>query len=121
MEVSIFLARFLGGFYVIVGILSLTTKFLGRVIEKTDDKNFVMSTGYISLLMGLATVVAHNVWVADWRVAITILGWGTLIKGMLKIGYPDFIHMQSQIFKRQQTLESIMLMLLGVWLFWVSF
>jgi len=121
MDVSVFLARFLGGFYIIVGLLSISTRFLGRVIEKTDDKNFVMSTGYISLLMGLATVVAHNVWVADWRVAITILGWSTLIKGMLKIGYPDFIHKQAQMFKKRQSLESIILMILGAWLLWMSF
>jgi len=121
MEVSIFLARFLGGFYLIFGFLFVVAKTLGRVIKMTDDKSFVISTGYISLLMGLATVVLHNVWVADWRVAITILGWSTLIKGILKIGFPDFINKQAQRFKSQQTLEAIMLLALGGWLFWMSF
>ena len=121
MEVSIFLARFLGGFYIIFGLLFITAKTLGRVIEMTDNKSFVISTGYISLLMGLATVVLHNLWVPDWRVVITILGWSTLIKGILKIGFPDFINKQAQIFKGQQTLEAIILLLLGGWLFWVSF
>lgn len=121
MEISIFLARFLGGFYLIFGLLFIVARTLGRVIEMTDDKSFVISTGYISLLMGLATVVLHNVWVADWRVAITILGWSTLIKGILKIGFPDFINKQAQRFKSQQTIEAIMLLLLGGWLFWVSF
>jgi len=121
METSIFLARFLGGFYLIFGLLFITAKTLGRVIEMTDDKSFVISTGYISLLMGLATVVLHNVWVADWRLAITILGWSTLIKGILKIGFPDFINKQAQRFKSQQTLEAVILLLLGGWLFWMSF
>ncbi len=121
MEISILLARFLGGFYLIFGLLFITAKTLGRVIEMTDDKSFVISTGYISLLMGLATVVLHNVWVADWRVAITILGWSTLIKGILKIGFPEIINKQAQRFKSQQTLEAIMLLLLGGWLFWISF
>jgi len=120
MEISIFLARFLGGFYVIFGLLFLGAKFLGKVIEMTEDKVFVVSTGYISLLLGLATVVLHNVWVADWRVVITILGWGTLIKGILKIGFPEFIHKQAQIFKKQQTFESVILLLLGAWLLWQS-
>lgn len=121
METSIFLARFLGGFYVIFGLLFLGAKFLGRVIEMTDDKSFVVSTGYISLLMGLATVVLHNVWVADWRVAITLLGWATLIKGILKIGFPEIIHKQAQRFKSQQAIEAVALLILGAWLFWVSF
>ena len=120
MKISIILARFLGGFYLIFGLLFIITRQLGKTIEMTDDKSFVISTGYISLLMGLATVVLHNVWVLDWRVAITILGWSTLIKGILKIGFPEFINKQAQIFKSQQTLEAIMLLLLGGWLFWMS-
>jgi len=121
MEISIFLARFLGGFYVIFGLLFVITGQLDKTIEMTDNKSFVISTGYISLLMGLATVVLHNIWVPDWRIAITLLGWSTLIKGILKIGFPELIHKQAQRFKSQQTLEAIMLLLLGSWLFWVSF
>jgi len=121
MEISIFFARFLGGFFVIFGLLFIITKQLGKTIEMTENKEFVISTGYISLLMGLATVVLHNLWVADWRVVITILGWSTLIKGILKIGFPEFIHKQAQKFKTQQTLEAIALLLLGGWLFWASF
>jgi len=121
MEISIFFAKFLGGFYVIFGLLFLGAKFLGKVIEMTKDKAFVISTGYISLLLGLATVILHNIWVLDWRVVITILGWSTLIKGILKIGFPEFINKQAQRFKSQQTLEAMMLLFLGVWLLWLSF
>lgn len=121
MEISIFLARFLGGFYLIFGLLFIITRQLGKTIEMTENKAFVISTGYISLLLGLATVVLHNVWVADWRIVITILGWSTLIKGILKIGFPEFIHKQAQRFKANQILEAIILLLLGAWLFWASF
>ena len=121
METSIFLARFLGGFYVIFGLLFITTRQLGKTIEMTENKAFVISTGYISLLLGLATVVLHNIWVWDWRIAITILGWSTLIKGILKIGFPEFIHRQAQHFKAHQVIEAIMLLALGGWLFWMSF
>lgn len=120
-EITIFLARFLGGFYVIFGLLFITAKTLGRVIEMTDDKSFVISTGYISLLMGLAVVAAHNLWTLDWRVLITILGWSTLIKGILKIGFPEFIRKQAQKFKSQQTIEALLLLALGGYLLWMSF
>ncbi len=121
MEISIFLARFLGGFFLIFGLLFIITKQLGKTIEMTADKAFVISTGYISLLMGLAVVVLHNIWVLDWRIAITILGWSTLIKGVMKIGWPEFINQQAQRFKSHQILEAIMLLILGGWLLWVSF
>jgi hypothetical protein len=121
MEISIFLARFLGGFYVIFGLLFIITRQLGKTIEMTENKSFVISTGYISLLLGLATVILHNVWIWDWRIAITILGWSTLIKGILKIGFPEFIHKQAQHFKAHQMIEAIMLLTLGGWLLWMSF
>ena len=87
MDISIFFARFLGSFFLIFGLLFIVTRQLGKTIEMTDDKAFVISTGYITLLMGLVTVILHNLWVADWRVVITLLGWFTLIKGIMKIKY----------------------------------
>jgi hypothetical protein len=54
-------------------------------------------------------------------VVITILGWSTLIKGILKIGFPEFIHKQAQYFNAHQIIEAIMLMALSDWLFWMSF
>jgi len=121
MDISIFFAQFWGGFFLVFGLLALITKQLGRTIEMTDNKAFVISTGYISFLMGLVTVILHNVWVADWRIAITILGWSTLIKGILKIGFPELIHKQSQHFKGHQIIEAVLLLALGGWLFWMGF
>lgn len=120
MGISIFLARFLGSFYLIFGLLFIITRQLGRTIEMTEDKPFVIATGYISLLMGLATVVWHNVWVFDWRVVITLLGWSTLIKGILKIGFPEIIHQQARRFKSKQWLSAVFMIALGGWLFWQS-
>lgn len=121
MEISIFFAQLWGSFFVIFGLLFIITGQLGKTIEMTDDKAFVISTGYITLLMGLVTVILHNVWVADWRIAITVLGWSTLIKGIMKVGFPEQIHKQAQRFKKKQWLSAIFLILLGGWLMWMSF
>ena len=121
MEISIFFARLWGSFFIIFGLLFIITRQLGKTIEMTDNKAFVISTGYITLLMGLVTVILHNVWVADWRVAITILGWSTLIKGIMKVGFPEQIHKQAQRFKKKQMVSTIILLILGAWLLWVSF
>jgi len=121
MEISIFFARLWGSFFVIFGLLFIITRQLGKTIEMTDDKAFVISTGYITLLMGLVTVILHNIWVANWKVFITILGWSTLIKGIMKVGYPEQIHKQAQRFKKKQMLSAIFMILLGAWLLWMSF
>ena len=121
MEISIFFAQLWGSFFVIFGLLFIITGQLGKTIEMTDDKAFVISTGYITLLMGLVTVILHNVWVADWRIAITVLGWSTLIKGIMKVGFPEQIHKQAQRFKKKQILSAIFIILLGAWLLWMGF
>ena len=121
MEISIFFAQLWGSFFIIFGLLFIITGQLGKTIEMTDNKAFVVSTGYITLLMGLVTVILHNVWTLDWRVAITILGWSTLIKGISKIGFPEMIHKQAQRFKKKQMLSAIFMILLGAFLFWKSF
>ncbi len=121
MEITIFFARFWGSFFIVFGSLFIITKQLGRTIEMTDDKAFVISTGYITFLMGLVTVILHNVWVASWEVVITILGWSTLLKGISKIGFPEMIHKQAQRFKKKQWLSALFLILFGAWLTYMSF
>ena len=120
MEISVFFARLWGSFHIIFGSLFIITGQLGKTIEMTDNKSFVISTGYITLLMGLVTVILHNVWAADWRVVITILGWSTLIKGIMKVGFPETIHKQAQRFRKKQMFSAVFLILLGAWLFFVS-
>jgi hypothetical protein len=121
MEISIFLARFWGSLFMILGLSSVGAKFLGRVIQYTEDKTITVSTGYITFLLGLATVVAHNLWVADWRVAVTILGWITLMKGIEKIAFPDRVNKKAQVFKDGQLLWGAVIFLIGAWFFWITF
>ncbi len=120
MDITIFLARLWGSFFIIFGALFIVTGQLGKTIEMTDDKAFVISTGYITLLMGLVTVILHNVWIYSWEVFITILGWSTVIKGISKIGFPEHIHKQAQRFKKKQSVSALFLIAMGVWLFWKS-
>ncbi len=121
MEIVIFLARFWGSLFMILGGLSVGAKLLGRIIGYTEDKTITISTGYTTFLLGLVTVVLHNVWVWDWRVAITILGWATLLKGIEKIAFPGRINKAAQLFKGGQVLWGGVIFLIGAWFFWMSF
>jgi hypothetical protein len=121
MDISVFLARFWGSLFMILGISTITAKFLGKVIEYTEDKTITISTGYITFLLGLATVVAHNKWVADWRLAVTLLGWTTLFKGIEKIAFPNRINKIALKFKNQQTFWGFVILLIGSLYFFISF
>jgi len=120
-EITIYLARFWGSLFIILGLMSIGARLLGRIIKYTDDKTITISTGYITFLLGLITVVLHNLWVLDWRIAITILGWTTLIKGVMKIGFSQHVHEKAQMFKRLQIFWGLVIFLIGAWFFWMSF
>jgi hypothetical protein len=36
----------------------------------------------VLLICGVLMVMGHNLWVADWRVLVTITGWATLLKSV---------------------------------------
>ncbi len=120
MEISIYLAKFWGSLFIILGLMSIGAKMLGRIIEYTEDKTITISTGYITFLLGLITVTLHNIWVVDWRVAITILGWVTLLKGIEKIGFPDRVHKKAGMFKGGQMVWGFVIFLIGAFYFWIS-
>lgn len=121
MEITIFLARFWGSLFMILGGLSVLAKFLGRVIKMTDERAITVSTGYITFLLGLVTVVLHNIWVMDWTVTITILGWVTLFKGIEKIAFPDRVNKKAQMFEKGQVFWGGVIFLIGAWFFKMSF
>lgn len=120
MEISFYLARFWGSLFIILGLMSIGAKLLGRIIKYTENKAITISTGYITFLLGLITVVLHNIWTTDWRVAITILGWTTLLKGIEKIVFPNRVNKIAQVFKNKQKFWGIIIFLIGAFYFWIS-
>lgn len=120
MEISLYLARFWGSLFIILGLASVFARLLGRVIRYTDNNAFTVSTGYITFLLGLVTVTLHNIWVPDWRVAITVLGWITLLKGIEKIAFPGRVNRIAKKFKGGQTVWGSVIFLIGVLYLWIS-
>lgn len=121
LDIAIFLARFWGGLFTLLGLSSILSNLLGRVIQYTEERTITISTGYITLLLGLATVSAHNVWTKDWRVTITILGWMTLLKGIEKVVRPHRVNKIAQKFERFQKFWGFVILLIGVWFLWKGY
>jgi hypothetical protein len=45
-------------------------------------------SGILTMAAGLAIVLTHNVWVANWRVVVTLLGWLMTVGGAMRIVFP---------------------------------
>jgi hypothetical protein len=87
VPVSIFLARLLGPLLLLPGIGMLLTPRLFRTMgaELVGSLTLIYLFGLIDFAAGLAIVLTHNVWVANWRVLITLIGWLMLIRGAARI------------------------------------
>jgi hypothetical protein len=57
--------------------------------DLANIKGLLWVTGCITFVMGMVIVALYNVWSADWRVLVTLLGWLTVIKGAVIILFPS--------------------------------
>lgn len=126
MEVSIFLGRALGIYLLIIGLSMLFNHkvFFRTFQEWTDHPNSITITAFISIILGILMVLVHNVWVADWRIVITLLAWLTLIKGIIRLNFPHAVPKTMQYFEQSRTAYfslSIFCLLLAIFLLVFSF
>ena len=43
------------------------------------------------LICGLLILLGHNLWVADWRVIVTVVGWAAVIKSIAVLLFPKLL------------------------------
>jgi hypothetical protein len=93
MATSIFLAKLLGPILVLAAVAVFVNRksmdALAREILGSHALLFLL--GFLDFASGLAIVLTHNVWVADWRVIITLIGWLLLVRGLVRTLIPDQI------------------------------
>jgi uncharacterized membrane protein len=87
VEASIFIARLLGPILLAVGagILINPSPFRTMAAEVVRSVTLVYLFGLMDFAAGLAILLTHNVWVANWRVLITLIGCFMLIRGAARI------------------------------------
>jgi len=93
MSNSVFLARLIGPVMLVVGLAVFANQrgFREMAEEFLASRALMFLSGLILMPAGLAIVLTHNVWTADWRVLITLLGWLAAIGGALRLFGPLFV------------------------------
>ncbi|MCC2111779.1 MAG: hypothetical protein KDJ16_07085 [Hyphomicrobiales bacterium] len=93
METPIFLAKLIGPFFVVMGLSVLVEpkrmQRIGREFLASDA--LIYLSGVLTLPAGLAIVLTHNHWVADWPVIITIFGWVAILAGISRMCFSGLI------------------------------
>lgn len=124
MDTSIFLAKLLGLLlmFVCAAVLKNAHNYERLVKEITNNLALLVFSGALLVAGGLSVVLSHNVWEANWRGLITLLGWLILLKGALRIFAPEKMMQWAQNMKPQTVRRSCMaFFLLGAYLAAVGF
>ena len=91
MELSHFLAQLFGLYMLIVAAISTMRReqFDNAVRDLFSSSGMLLIAGATSLFFGLAIVIAHPYWHANWRVVITLLGYLAILKGIMRLAFPE--------------------------------
>ena len=94
MNKSIYIARLIGPVLLVMaigmalGLLMEGDSYSSLLKEFIGSRALIFITGVLALTAGLAMVNAHNLWVRDWRVIVTILGWLLVLRGIMLLVFP---------------------------------
>ena len=93
MELPVLVARMLALVYISAGIAALSGNIDFRKIveDYSSSQGLTFISGFMALIFGVLLVHYHNIWVKDWIVIITIIGWMSLFKGIMLIAFPQSI------------------------------
>lgn len=88
---TIYLSRLIG-LYCILVVLSMVIHkqaSVDSVAALFHNPSMRLALGIIAVAVGLAMVLAHNIWRGGaMPVVVTLVGWGSLIKGLLFLFLP---------------------------------
>ncbi len=124
MELSLFLAKFLGLYLLILAVLFC---FRREQLEMSLKEVFaspgmLLLAGLLSLSAGLLIVIAHPVWECNWRVLITIIGYIAIVKGIVRIGHPQIAkEMMGRIIKKCSHCRVVILLVVALFLIYHGF
>ena|SRR3989344_5688479 len=93
MDVSVFLAKMIGLYLLIVSILWVVRKHQLQLAGKEliSSKGTLAVSAEIRLIVGLVIAIDHSIWTLDWRGLITLLGYLMILSGILRLAFPNHV------------------------------
>ena len=123
-QLTVFLARLLGLFTILV-IAALLLRGNALVESAVSSQPSMLLYGIISLGLGLAMVLGHNVWSGGaLPVVVTLVGWLILLKGLFLLAVSPEMLMQvygQMHYGAHFDLYLIPSLVIGLYLTWAGF
>jgi ABC-type bacteriocin/lantibiotic exporter with double-glycine peptidase domain len=62
-----------------------------KIFIFADNDLTIFFGGILIFIIGVASVLSHNIWSVNWGLVITILGWVAIIKGIMLLFWPTMV------------------------------
>ena len=126
MSTSLYIARLMGPVLLVMGLgMVVEHETVSRISgDFLSNLSLIYLAGILTLLAGLVIVNAHNLWIADWRVIITVFGWLAVIGGVLRILLPSQVQTLGAGFAASAAaiiLGGVVTLVLGAFLSWMGY
>jgi len=122
-QLTVFLARLLGLFSILI-VAALASRGSAMIEAALANQPVMLIYGTISLAIGLAMVLGHNVWSGGLLpVVVTLVGWLILAKGLLLLVLP--LDALTELYRRMNSGQSLYVytpsLVIGLYLTWAGF
>ncbi|WP_111707766.1 hypothetical protein [Lutibacter citreus] len=88
-DISVFLAQFWGWYIVIFcSLLIVRPKRMAQLLTFVEDEKHLVLTSLLAIIIGLLNILIHNIWEANWKLIITLIGWAFLLEGIVRFSFP---------------------------------
>lgn len=125
MDSTLFLAQIWGPVIMAMGLgMYMSRAYYVKVYQDIDKNVFAaLIFGMVAMAVGIAQVLYHNVWGSFPEILISILGWGTLVKGALFILMPNFVDKMGDrwISMKLHPISGAITLIFGAYLTWFAY
>ncbi|MEA5532600.1 hypothetical protein [Crocosphaera sp. XPORK-15E] len=124
---ELIIERVVASFLVVVGLSYAIQNTIWKDLIKELLKQpiWLIFWSILFLPLGLIVIMGHNLWVPNWQVIITILGWLVTLKCVLYLLFPQWVNFvltwSDEFLERYIRVSGIVVTLIGCVLAFLAF
>lgn len=86
-----FLAQFWGIVFIIMSVgMFVRRENVRAIVKLAQDEGLLVFSGFLGVMIGVGHILLFNSWSLDWILILTLIGWISLFKGMIRVFIPKW-------------------------------
>ena len=122
--VTLFVLQIAGPGFVLMGLaMLLNSKRMKKLyVDIFDNDGLCFLFGMVLFVLGMAMVLKHNVWGNFNEVVVSIIGWGSIVKGVMFLLFPQVgKSITKSVVNAVFPVAGVLIGLLGIYLSYVAY